>query len=223
MKNQLNRDNFEKYFFYGLGNKDQVVKWIIMQTAKELEGTHKEADKEGEKPRYEQDKEAMLELIVQLERFTSLHDDHENRQYFYDGINIESEQVNEMFNRNAEEIKSHSALSFMKDRKFTGILVNTHTYAPEIREKYQQYNGEQYLQELATDPNTAWGKEVYDILCYLKELEGENSYEYYSLFLDSKYARAINRIRTEHGDEREIHEIRNVYRKFLKRNTCIWS
>lgn len=221
MQNQLNRDNFEKYFFYGMENKDQVVKWIIMGTAKELRKTHKEADKEGEKPRYEQDKDAMLELIVQLERFTSLHDDQEKRHYSYDVINTESEQVNEMFDRNAEIIKDNAALSFIKDGPFrgifTGILFNTHGYSEEIREKYHKYSGEQYLDELRRNPNTAWGEDVYNVLCYLEEIEKENTYEYYSLFLDAKYARAIHRNTTEFGDEREIHEIRNVYRKFLKR------
>lgn len=221
MQNQLNRDKFEQYFFHGMENKEQVVKWIIMKTAERLQGTHKELDSDTGKTRYEQDKEEMLELIVQLERFTSLHDDHEHRQYFYDGINMKSEEVNEMFEKSAKEIEKKAALSFVKYRPVSGILFNTYTYSREIKEQYHMYSGGEYLLELRNNPNTAWGKEVYDILCYLKELESENKQEYYSLFLDSKYARAIDRIENKMGDEREIHEIRNVYRKFLKRNTSV--
>lgn len=227
MQITLNRDDFEKYFFYGMENKNQVVKWIIMAVAKRLAATHKESDKPNEKSRYEQDKEAMLNLIVQLERFTSKHDEPKSdlghKEYFYDDINTKSKEINEIFDTNAEDVNKHAALSFVKYRPVSGIYYNTYTYPQEVKEKYKKYSGDEYLEILRTDITTAWGEEVYKILCYLEELEKENAYEYYSLFLDTKYARAINRNTTEFGDEREIHEIRNVYRKFLKRNTCIRS
>ncbi len=228
MQNQLNKDKFEQYFFHGMYNKDQVTKWIIMKTAERLEGTHKELDSDTGKTRYEQDKEEMMKLIVQLERFTTKHDQPQHdapkhREYFYDDITVESEQINEIFEKNAVEIEKRAALSFVKYRPVSGIFFNTYTYVGEIKEQYHMYSGKEYLERLRLDPNTAWGQEVYDILCYLNELERENEQEYYSLFLDTKYARAIDRIQQGMGDEREIHEIRNVYRKFLKRKTGIRS
>lgn len=232
MQTSLNRDDFERYFFYGMENKDQVVKWIIMAVAKRLEGTHKELDKEDEKTRYETDKKEMLKLIVQLERFTSKHDVPEennpkHKEYFYDDINTESRKINEIFDKNAKDIKEHTALSFVDYRPVSGIFFNTYTYSQEIKEKYQKYSGNEYLELLRKSPNTSWGEDVYNILCYLEELEQENPHEYYSLFLDTKYARAIDRrtdkTKAELSDEREIHEIRNVYRKFLKRSASFWN
>ena len=63
---------------------------------------------------YEKDQESMLELIVQLERFTSLHDDPLRREYFYNSININSVPIHQIFNRIAEEISRTKALSFVK-------------------------------------------------------------------------------------------------------------
>lgn len=228
MQNQLNKAKFQQYFFHGMNNKDQVVKWIIMKTAEKLKDTHKELDSDTGKTRYEQDKEEMLKLIVQLERFTSKHDKPEHdtpkhREYFYDDINIESEQINEIFERMEVEIEKCSALSFVKYRPVSGIFFNTYTYS----EQWHKYSGEEYLWKLRNDSDSKWGEEVYDILFYLDELERENKQEYYSLFLDTKYARAIDRKtdqdKAEFFDEREIHAIRNVYRKFLKRSTSFWS
>lgn len=223
MQTQLNRDNFEKYFFYGMENKDEVVKWIIVNGAKMLTNIHRAKKFELEKDGYEKDKQTILELIVQLERFTSLHDDSEDRQYFYEDINPNSKKVQQMFNQHFSEIEKSRAISCVKYTDFSGIFFATHGYTKEVQEKYGIYSGEQYLNKLRKSVESAWGEDVFNILWYLNELEKENSYEYYSLFLDTKYARAINRNRTEMGDEREIHEIRNVYRKFLKRDTSIRS
>ena len=191
MHRQLRKEWFEKYFFHGLENRDEIVKWIIVKGAKKLEGTHKQLDARYEKMGYEKDQETMLELIVQLERFTSLHDDPDNRKYFYDEINTDSIQVHHMFNRNLPQIKRTNAISFVTYRPVSGIYLNNREYPEEIREKYSKCSGEQFLDKLRE--NSAWAGEVYDILCYLNELEKKDRLEYYSLFLDSKYARAIDR------------------------------
>lgn len=195
MEKMLDKEKFAKYFFFGLENKDQVIKWVIVDTAKRIVGTHIKADDKNGKMNYEIDEEKILELIVQLERFTTLHDDPQNRNYFYDSINTNSINVHQLFNKVASQIEKHFAISFVKYRPVSGIYFNTYGYSKEIREKYKKYSGEQYLQALKDEPSSAWGEEVLEILQYLKELEQENKFEYYSLFLDSKYARAINRNR----------------------------
>lgn len=231
MQTSLNKDTFEQYFFHGMDNKEQVVKWIIMKTAERLEGTYKELDTDTGKTRYEKDKEEMLELIVQLERFTTKHDKPEHdaplhREYFYDDINVESEQIEEIFEKTAIEIKKRAAISFVKYRPVSGIFFNTYTYSEEIKGQFHKYSGREYLWKLRNDSDSKWGEEVYDILLYLQELERESKQEYYSLFLDTKYGRAIDRKtdkdKIELYDEREMTEIRNVYRKFLKRSTSFW-
>lgn len=214
MKQQLDKILFERYFFYGLENKDEIVKRIILNSAKDLASTQKDLDIENEKTNYEKNEEIILKLIVQLERFTSLHDDAPYRKYFYDKLDTDSMQVHQMFNRNIEKLEKTGAISAVKYRPVSGIYFNTHGYSDEVRQKYGKFSGQQLLQEF--NEKSKWTQEVYDILCYLQELEEENKFEYYSLFLDSKYARAIHRNRKEITDDREIHEIKNVYRKFLK-------
>lgn len=211
MQRELNKEWFEKYFFYGLENKEEVVKWIIVEEARQLESIHRELDMGLQKMNYEKEQETILELIVQLERFTSLHDDPLHREYFYDSINIDSIPVHQMFNRAAEKIKKTGAVSFVTYRPVSGIFFNTKKYPSEIRERYFLYSGEELLGQFDN-----WVKEVYEVLCYLNELEKENRMEYYSLFLDSKYARAINRYKNNITDDGEIREIRGVYRKFLE-------
>ncbi len=195
MQRELNKEHFEKYFFYGLENKGEIVKWIIATTAKKFQDTHIKLDEKNGKMRYETDQEAALELIVQLERFTTLHDNPEHREYFYDSINTNSTNVHQMFNQIVPEIKKHRGISFVTWRPVSGIYFNTHLYLGEAYKKYKKCSGEQYIQYLREEVDSAWGKEVLDILYYLKELEKENKFEYYSLFLDSKYARAIDRNR----------------------------
>ncbi len=211
MQRQLNKEWFKTYFFYGLENKDEVVKWIIVNGAKQLIGTHKELDIGLEKMNYEKDQESMLELIVQLERFTSLHDDPLRREYFYNSININSTLIHQIFNRVAEEISKTKALSFVKYRPVSGIFYNTYEY----KTAGPLYSGRQYYNKLSQCSNN-WVQEVYEVLCYFNELEKENRIEYYSLFLDCKYARAIDRYKNNITDDEEIREIRGVYRKFLE-------
>ncbi len=193
MQRELNKEHFEKYFFYGLENKGEIIKWIIATTAKKLQGTHAELDDKNGKMRYETDEEAMLELIVQLERFTTLHNDSEHREYFYDRINTNSTIVHQLFNQIIPEIKNARVISCVTWKPLSGIYFNTHSYPEQVCRKYKKYSGEQYIQYLKEEPNSAWGEEVLEILYYLQELEKENKFEYYSLFLDTKYARAIDR------------------------------
>lgn len=216
MQRQLNKECFAKYFFHGLENKNEIIKWIIVGGAKMLTDIHR---KDGFKPRkmgYELDKKVLLELIVQLERFTSLHDDPEHRKYFYDDIDVDSTTVRQMFDQIFPEIEKSRAISCVKYPDFSGIFFATHGYTKEVQKEYHIYSGEQYLKKLRESIESAWAEEVFNILCYLNELEKENRFEYYSLFLDSKYERAIDRNKNGRTDDREIHEIRNVYRKFLK-------
>ena len=141
-----------------------MVKWIIVNGAKKLVGEHRELDKDTQKTNYEKDKETMLELIVQLERFTSLHDDPEHRQYFYNDITIRSKQIHQIFNKNAIEIEQIGAVSFVTYRPISGIFFNTKQYPDKIKDQYQVYSGEGFLARFGN-----WVKEVYWVLCYLSE------------------------------------------------------
>lgn len=211
MQTQLNVDQFTKYFFYGLENKDEIVKAIIVNVARQRVGTHNSLDENTEKMNYEIDSECMLNLIVQLERFTTLHDDPNNRHYFYQDLDINSQSVNQMFNKNLKQLSERGAIVPCRYRPLSGIY-----YADRKPHWDGQFTGEEMYNFLKS--NSAWAQEeVYGILVYLEELEQNNKFQYYSLFMDSKYARAIDRYqRGITNDESEKREILKIYKEFLR-------
>lgn len=212
MQAQFDVNQFKKYFFYGLENKDEIVKSIIVNIAKQRKDKHHHIleEKIG-KTDYEIDAELMMGLIVQLERFTTLHDNPNNRQYFFNDMNINSLHIREVFERNLNQLKEIGAIVPCTYRGFSGIY-----YADRKAHWTNQKTGEEMYNFLKE--NSSWAQEeVYDILQYLEELEKNNKYQYYSLFLDTKYARAINRYQKGvTKDEAEKQEIVKVYRKLLK-------
>lgn len=211
MQTQLNIDQFTKYFFYGLENKDEIVKAIIVNVARQRVGTHNSLDEDTEKMNYEIDSECMLNLIVQLERFTTLHDDPNNRHYFYQDLDINSQSVNQMFNRNLKQLSEKGAIVPCRYRPLSGIY-----YAERKPHWDGQFTGEEMYNFLKS--NSGWAQEeVYGILVHLEELEQNNKFQYYSLFMDSKYARAIDRYqRGITNDESEKREILKIYKEFLR-------
>ena len=211
MQTQLNVDQFTKYFFYGLENKDEIVKAIIVNVARQRVGTHNSLDENTEKMNYEIDAECMLNLIVQLERFTTLHDDPNNRHYFYQDLDINSQSVNQMFNKNLKQLSERGAIVPCRYRPLSGIY-----YADRKPHWEGQFTGEEMYNFLKS--NSGWAQEeVYGILVYLEELEQNNKFQYYSLFMDSKYARAIDRYqRGITNDESEKREILKIYKEFLR-------
>lgn len=211
MQTQLNVAQFTKYFFYGLENKDEIVKAIIVNVARQRVGTHNSLDENTEKMNYEIDSECMLNLIVQLERFTTLHDDPNNRHYFYQDLDINSQSVNQMFNRNLKQLSEKGAIVPCRYRPLSGIY-----YAERKPHWDGQFTGEEMYNFLKS--NSGWAQEeVYGILVHLEELEQNNKFQYYSLFMDSKYARAIDRYqRGITNDESEKREILKIYKEFLR-------
>lgn len=211
MQIQLNVDQFTKYFFYGLENKDEIVKAIIVNVARQRVGTHNSLDENTEKMNYEIDAECMLNLIVQLERFTTLHDDPNNRHYFYQDLDINSQSVNQMFNKNLKQLSERGAIVPCRYRPLSGIY-----YADRKPHWDGQFTGEEMYNFLKS--NSGWAQEeVYGILVHLEELEQNNKFQYYSLFMDSKYARAIDRYqRGITNDESEKREILKIYKEFLR-------
>lgn len=211
MQIQLNVDQFTKYFFYGLENKDEIVKAIIVNVARQRVGTHNSLDENTEKMNYEIDSECMLNLIVQLERFTTLHDDPNNRHYFYQDLDINSQSVNQMFNKNLKQLSERGAIVPCRYRPLSGIY-----YADRKPHWDGQFTGEEMYNFLKS--NSGWAQEeVYGILVHLEELEQNNKFQYYSLFMDSKYARAIDRYqRGITNDESEKREILKIYKEFLR-------
>ena len=116
-----------------------------------------------------------------------------------------------MFNKNLKQLSERGAIVPCRYRPLSGIY-----YADRKPHWDGQFTGEEMYNFLKS--NSAWAQEeVYGILVYLEELEQNNKFQYYSLFMDSKYARAIDRYqRGITNDESEKREILKIYKEFLR-------
>lgn len=222
----INIENFMKYFFFGLENKQEIIKLIILYVAKNV--THEQKllydDRNEPITFYELEKNMIKDLIVQLERFTTLHD-IPNTNYFYDSIQIDSREIEDLYNSNLNELKEQWAIVpctyrpcsalYFTDRVSKEVVVERD--GKEVTYYFEHYTGEERLQMIHP-----FAKEVYPMLKYLQDLEKKSKIEYYSLFLDCKYARAINRrLKEQTTDDTELNEIEATYKLFLKRKTDI--
>lgn len=149
--------------------------------------------------------ERAAKLLVQFRRFISLNDTPFNKKYVFN-FNDEIEPAK-------EEIKQQLKL-IRKDYNNKKSNIFYIDYAPMSG---IFYNGKKPSQDI-------WVQEVLQILKYLQDLEKNNIFQYYSTFIDVKYARAIHRIQTgQIKNDEEKEEIKNVYRIFLKRKTSFRS
>lgn len=137
-------------------------------------------------------------LLVQFRRFVSSNDKPFNQQYVFNNFE-EMKEAKQIIKKQLERMQSINTETY----KFFYI-----DYAPMSGIFYK---GEKPKQK-------QWISEVIEILKSLQVMEKENIFQYYSTFLDVKYARAVNRIqKDEVKSDEEKNEIKNVYRMFLKR------
>lgn len=189
---------YEQFFFHGLEAKDTVVKAIILHEAIRM----REYLNLGDIDKYEIQEERIKELIVQLKRFSILHD-MPNQKYTYHETTIEDKEVDKLYQKNLKELE-WKGVCVVRYRPMRGIYFNTRDV---------KITGQMAYEALGT-----WATEdVYSLLEHLRQLEKENKFEYYSLFLDTKYARAIDRRQKEiTKNDVELKEIEAVYHLFLK-------
>lgn len=142
--------------------------------------------------------EEAAKLLVQLKRFVRFNDNPFDKKYVFHSEE-EMKQAKEEVRKQLEQMRSTntatSNLFYIDYAPMSGIF----------------YKDEKPKHE-------PWVDEVIELLRYLQGLEKDNLFQYYSTFLDVKYARAIHRRQTEQiKDDKEKNEIKNVYRTFLKR------
>lgn len=149
--------------------------------------------------------EKAARLLVQFKRFINYNDDPYNEKYvfhFNDEIIPAKEEIKQQLKEIRKEYNSKKGGTFYIDyAPFSGIF----------------YIKEKPVQEL-------WVQEVIQILECLQDLEKNNIFQYYSTFLDVKYARAIHRIQIgEVKDDKEKNKIKDVYKMLLKRKASFRS
>lgn len=145
----------------------------------------------------------IAKLLIQFRRFVTLNDSPYNKKYVFN--------LTEEMETAKQDVKNELKL-MRKDYNNKKGNIYYIDYAPMSGIFYKDKKTEQ----------EQWVKEVIQILRSLDDLEKNNIFQYYSTFIDVKYARAINRIKTgQIKNDTDKEEIKNVYKMFLKRKTSI--
>lgn len=171
-------------------NKKQSEIYAL-QTALYNRKNEIERSVEGETIVLDKQMPPIVDLIIQLERFKTLND---GTKYFFEEKDKERAEVQEKIKEEFQNL--NRCFSFVDYAPLSGI----------------------YCSPWVDQNKENWVQEIISVLKDLIRLEKEDKFQYYSAFLDSKYSRAINRREQEiTKDDKEICEIRKVYRKFLER------
>lgn len=240
MYNGLNIEQFKRFFFYGLDNESDLIKRIILE---EIDSATKEGTlclNSENVLEHDPMEERIKRTILQLVRFVKLNDEDNKDNFFYQKVGIDHQLVEKYYEHNMVYLEMHGILERVIFSNFSAIYVHTlklnwpeYTKTEEliqytkqemydllcgknIDSQWRKENSSWYKEEL-WHRDDSWLNDLYPLVAYLKELEETDKIAYYSLFLDTKYARAMHR--REIGmtqEDRQIDKIKAVYRLFLK-------
>lgn len=227
---------WKKNFFYGMDAKSEVIEYIILKKAKEMEKVDmSKIDTNLYKVEYTL--QQISRLVVQLYRFVYMNEPKEKQTYFYQKITEDSIEIEQLVQDKITELKNKDIIvGAIKNFPMTAIWI---TGGPN----HSMYPGKEYYNQFMQSEKGQWIKnEIIPILEQLCTLETENKEQYYALFLDVKYNRAINaqeqlkseqeylenlqeqeesKIRIEQIQKiraalpKQIKEIRNVFTRFM--------
>lgn len=183
---ELWKENFKKNFFYGMDAKDEIIEYIILKKADEIsEVDMKTVDTKLYKVEYTI--EQIKKIIVQIARFVGMNEPSEKQNYFYQKIGMNDIEIEQQIEEKIEELKRKDIIA--------GVIKNYPSSALYITggQYHKKYPGKEYYNSVMQKPVSIWmEREVMPILETLCTLEQENKAQYYALFLDTKYNRAIH-------------------------------
>ena len=213
---------FKQYFHYGLNyEKNDILDSIILNCSK---------DKDFQSPTGTSDRlsyqlDVIQSMYVQFKRFIDLTSNHQQQWY----QKITKKDVEDEILQRIAELKKNGFVSFIEDTPLRGIYT---TGGKDFHEKRLTEISDKNLADWSTNkplwgtyityPNISQGiskyyqvpswirEDILSILKYLRELEIENPYQYFSLFMDTKYARIIN---CENGNGADKTKL--LYQKFM--------
>lgn len=195
MKYDFDDAKFRQYFHYGLHyKKDEILDVIIMKSIKEV-NAQKIDRRSMNQLEYEID--IIESTYLQFRRFIELM--AEDAQVWYN--KIKKENVSEEIHQRIKQLEKDNMLKIVVYKPMWGLY---------ITDKDPYYNGDIGLRRYHSLPD--WIKnDVFPMLRYLQQLEVANSYQYTSLFMDTKYAR------NEHANKQEENnKIKTLYTRFME-------
>ncbi len=200
--NLLNNEQYKRFFFSGIDNKEDVKEGIIYFASKQVYSGHKNDDW------YSLPNEMLLEEILgnavpkyrQFYRFVTLNDQY--KKYNFD---VDLDQIRKELEEKVESLLESGDMIKTK----AGIFI-TRGEAQRLDSKpYYQYGEGMQGEE-------TWTRQLYRILEKLETLEKSNILEYYECWIFTKLQRAILR-----NEPDEIPYMERAYQLFEKRKQKI--
>lgn len=183
---ELWNKNFKKNFFYGMDAKDEIIEYIILKKADEINQIDMETVN-TKLYRVEYTIEQIKKIVVQIARFVGMNEPSEKQNYFYQRIDTNNVEIEQLIEGKIEELKKKGVIA--------GAIKNYPASALYITggEHHEKYPGKEYYKKLMQKPTSSWmEREVMPLVETLCTLEQENKAQYYALFLDTKYNRAVH-------------------------------
>lgn len=199
-KNKINHETFQRFFFYGIDNQEELKEGILYFSAKRVYKRHCSENWYGI-PNEQLEQEIIQEATPkyrQFYRFIRLND-KSNCPI----TNLSLEQVEKQVRRQLKVLKvekkvidTKAGIFFVRDRE--ALLEG----------------GQQYIMGEGLKGETGWTKQIYDILEKLECMEKQNNKEYNIYLYVAKLARDRNRNNEE--DTKIIREFLEKAKKELE-------
>lgn len=197
---ELFKKKFEKYFFYGMDGKSDVINYIILKEIKKMLNKEKPYSRENTI-------EEIKLLVKQLYRFVYLNEPRLKPIYTY-RAEEDDDEIYQLIEQHIEELKTKAIITGGIENCDNSL--NSKFYITGGR-NHEQYPGKTFYRDLKQ--NIWIVQDVVPILRELCRLEQENKEQYYALFLDTKYNRtknAINQLVREQEYIKGIDNAQNV-------------
>lgn len=197
----IDKEQFKRFFFYGIENKREVKEGILCFASKE---TYK---KQVLKNWYEIPNEQIESQIIedaipkykQFYRFVTLNDSNNNYTMCVDEelLRKELEEEMQLLKQEQKVISTKAGIFFTREREQQLLGAKYYVVGKGVQGEY------------------GWTKQIYDILEKLEKIEKHDDKKYYKYWILTKYERAINRFDIEEGIK-----VKNIYENFKKEKNC---
>lgn len=200
---------FEKYFFYGLENRETLLEGIIFYTNRDLNLKYLNIRNEEEQPPI---KEKLRNLLKRTSK------NWEQIYKFTDAVEQPERYDAEIREEESQQIKE---LVFDKIRQLDEQKIFNKCKRGIFCDKKFEYKYAYIDPETKQGPGDKWTQEVYDVILQLNYLEENEPIEYYDKFLQAKLSRAQERAKMtgEKESAAEVEQIKEVYKKFQERKS----
>ena len=203
-KPRLNQKYFQKYFFYGLENRDAVLEGIIQRVCRNLNNRYVKIKAGEQFPSREEKIEAIrkraIEIYQQFYRFVDVIEEDDRRFDFRLSLS-EKQTIKNIVNDKIDDMLQQKR-----------VLIFKRTIC--LRDKEDEEVKEKQI-PLYKKGEHIWTDEVYDVLTQLETMKKTDLREYYRNWLEAKFSR----LEVSKGYSKEaVRKLRETYKDYLERH-----